>query len=108
MIPLVLQLLVLVLADLVGLFAAQGAADRLRKHPDEPGAAERRAREVVGAFGGESIVRGVEVELTVRDGRAVAVVHGRARHVVPGASVPVRGRASGSVERFRPDTGAQD
>lgn len=105
LVPLVLQLLILPISDLVGLFATQGAADQLRKNADDPAAAEARARHVVQAFGGEAFLRNVEVELSVVDGRAVAIVRGDARPVIPGVVIPMRNRVAGSVEEFRPDDG---
>ncbi len=105
LVPLLLQLLVLPVSDLVALFATQGAAEQLRKRPDDPAAAEARARRVVQAFGGEAFLRDVEVELTVADGRAIAVVRGRARPVIPGVAITMRNRATGSLEGFRPDDG---
>lgn len=105
LIPLLLQMLVLPVGDLVTLFATQGAADQLRKKPDDPTAAELRARRVVEAFGGDAFLRDVEVELSVIDGRAIAVVRGRARPVIPGVVIRMRNRATGSVEEFRPDVG---
>jgi hypothetical protein len=103
LVPLILQLLVVGFGDLVGLFAAQGAADHYRKHPDDPAAAEARARRVVEAFGGSAFVRGMDVELFISEGRATAVVRAHVRPVIPGVAVPLRSRAAGSVEGFRPD-----
>ena len=105
LVPFAFQLLILPRADLVTLFAAQGAADQLRKHPDDPAAAEARALLVVDLFGGDAVLRDVDVELSVVDGRAVAVASARARAVVPGFLVPMRSRATGPVEGFRPDEG---
>ncbi|MDQ1438220.1 MAG: hypothetical protein QOK43_1849 [Acidimicrobiaceae bacterium] len=103
LIPFAFQLIVLPRAELVTLFASQAAADHLRKHPGDPEAAKARAVRVVEAFGGEDVVRGVQVEVSVVDGRSVVVVTGHARPVVSGFTVPMRSASAGPLEVFRPD-----
>lgn len=105
LVPLVVQLLVLPVGDFVAVFATQGAADQLGKFPDDPAAARARAHHVVDAFGGEAFLRNVEVELSVVDGRAIALVRADARPVIPRVAIPMQNRATRAVERFRPDNG---
>ena len=82
--------------------AASEGARTARVEASTAEAGRVRAVEFLAATG-PSIVRDPVVTATVDGERATVRVTGRAAHIIPGLSMPVRATAVSVVERFRED-----
>ena len=87
----------------VALAAAQEGAEQARLDGSTAEAGRARAEDFL-AQAAPRLIASPEVTAT-RDAQvATVVVRGRVASLVPGLDLPVRGRATGAVERFRADS----